>query len=329
MLPAPISAKLLKPATNINNMAILTRCFISNSCIVYKFPENKKMNETMQNQANIKVVWQALSRVLQEAGMDTPVADARLLMQKALGITREDMLMHSDRPVVLAEQAEIEILMQRRLKHEPVSRILGKRAFWKSEFKITQDTLDPRPDSETLIVLAAHHVQDAKRILDLGTGTGCLLLSLLQEWPQASGVGVDVNPGAVLVARENAEALNLSTRASFVAASWEDYKTGEEFDVIISNPPYIGESERGDLAPEVALYDPAEALFAGEDGLSAYRSLVKTVPGLLKKGGWFFVEIGYNQANSVKSILAEGGFDVIEIRRDLAGNDRVIVTKKP
>lgn len=283
----------------------------------------------MENQANIKTVWQALSRVLQEAEIDTPVADARFLMQKALGITREEMLMHSDRIVDAAGLAEIEKLMQRRLKREPVSRILGKRAFWKSEFKITPDTLDPRPDSETLIILATHHVQQPKRILDLGTGTGCLLLSLLQEWPEASGVGVDINQGAAKVAAENAEAMGLSARTSFVAKGWEDYQPGEEFDVVISNPPYIGEDERGDLAPEVALYDPAESLFAGADGLAAYRSLVKTVPKLLKKGGWLFLEIGYRQANSVKSLLAESGFDVLEVRQDLAGNDRVVVAKKP
>lgn len=283
----------------------------------------------MQNQASIKTVWQALSRVLLEAQIDTPVADARLLLQHALGITREGILMHGDRAVSTEQQVEIEKLMQRRLKREPVSRILGHRAFWKSEFKITPDTLDPRPDSETLIILATHHVPAPARVLDLGTGTGCLLLSLLQEWPQATGVGVDINPGAASVAKENAEALSLSARASFVAASWEDYHPGEEFDVIVSNPPYIGENERGDLAPEVALYDPAESLFAGVEGLDAYRSLVKTVPGLLRKGGWLFLEIGYKQANSVKSILAEGGFDVIEIRRDLAGNDRVVIAKKP
>ncbi len=235
----------------------------------------------MDNQANIKTVWQALSRVLQEAEIDTPVADARFLMQKALGITREDMLMHSDRIVDAAGQAEIEKLMQRRLKREPVSRILGKRAFWKSEFKITPDTLDPRPDSETLIVLATHHVQQPKRVLDLGTGSGCLLLSLLQEWPEASGVGVDINKGAVVVAAENAEALGLSTRASFVAQSWEDYQSGEEFDVVVSNPPYIGEDERGDLAPEVALYDPAESLFAGAEGLAAYKCLDEIIDPLI------------------------------------------------
>lgn len=276
----------------------------------------------------VKTMWQALSRVLQDGGIDTPVADARLLMQSALKMTREEILMNGDRVVAANDQTALEGLMERRLKHEPVSRILGHRAFWKADFKVTPDTLDPRPDSEAIIVYAMARVKNPKRILDLGTGTGCLLLSLLMEYPDATGIGIDINAGAASVARENAAALGLSDRATFIHTGWDDFKTDEEFDLIVSNPPYIALSEKPDLAPDVALYDPPEALFAGMDGLMAYRSLSRLVPKWLTSEGLALFEIGYTQKDAVTEILAGAGFDVLEVRPDLAGHDRVVIAKK-
>jgi release factor glutamine methyltransferase len=282
---------------------------------------------TPEENVTVKVVWRALVKVFQETGLSEPVADARLLMQWVTGMPHEELLMKGDKFVTSDEQARLQQAIDRRMKAEPVSRIIGRRAFWKHDFKITPDTLDPRPDSETLIMASLHHAGESRTILDLGTGTGCLLLSLLGEWPAATGIGLDINVETVKVAGENARALGMSARATFIAMDWEKFNGGP-FDLIISNPPYIAETERGDLMPEVVLYDPPLALFGGPDGLDAYRSIARLAPNWLTLGGKLVLEIGHAQGNSVKSILVEAGWDVIEIRPDLAGLDRCVVAKR-
>jgi release factor glutamine methyltransferase len=281
----------------------------------------------LRDNPTLKTLWQATVRVLKEAALDTPVADARLLVQHAFDISHEQLLMHGDRVATGDEQARLQAVIDRRLKREPVSRIVGTRAFWKGEFIVTPDTLDPRQDSETVIEAVLTHARDPQRILDCGTGTGCLIVSLLGEYPQATGVAIDISAAAVDVARRNASAV--ADRIEFFTGDWVDYRAGAPFDVVVSNPPYIGLSEKKDLAPEVVDYDPHLALFAGDDGLSAYRSLVSVLPAFLADGGLVVLEIGHRQAGAVKDILAQGGFDVLETRRDLGGNDRVIVAKKP
>ena len=272
-----------------------------------------------------------LKAALQAAGMDTPDLDARLLVQGLLEITHEELLLNKEKILAPTEEAVLRKGLSRRLQHEPVSRIVGVRGFWKSDFKITSQTLDPRPDSETLIEAALHWVPEAKnekvRVLDLGTGSGCLLLSLLQEWPQAVGIGIDLNAGAIRAAVANERLLGLQKRVAFQAIDWADYKPKGRCDVLISNPPYIAESERGDLSPEVLDYDPHEALFAGADGLDAYRTLAKLAPQWLRPGGMAFSEIGYKQAEAVKELLEAHGQTVLETRQDLAGHDRVIVAR--
>ncbi len=263
------------------------------------------------------------------AGLDTPALDARLLAQGMLGITQEDLLLHPDRILSEAENKKLEDAAQRRLRHEPVSRILGQRSFWKSEFKISPDTLDPRPDSETLIEAVLNHVdKNAQlRILDLGTGTGCLLLSLLQELPQAKGTGIDISPGAIEIARQNAENLHLSNRSLFIISNWSKMGNNPLFDIVISNPPYIANAEIPKLAPEVSQYDPYQALAGGADGLDCYRAIVGLLPHLLTKNGKVFFEIGYDQANSVKRILADGKFSVLQTLSDIAGHDRCVIAQ--
>ncbi len=269
--------------------------------------------------------------VLEQAGMDTPELDARLLVQGLLEISHEELVLNSSKALEKTEEAALRKALARRLKHEPVSRIVGMRGFWKSDFKITKHTLDPRPDSETLIEAALHWAPEGRtqklRVLDLGTGSGCLLLSLLQEWPQSVGIGIDINPGAIRTAVANERLLGLQKRVAFQAMSWEDYKPKGRCDVLISNPPYIAETERESLSPEVIHYDPPEALFAGQDGLDAYRSLAKLAPRWLRAGGLALYEIGYTQAAAVKELLAAHGQTVLETRQDLAGRDRVIVAR--
>ena len=271
-----------------------------------------------------------MQELFREVGIETPELDARLLVQGILGIKHEDIILNNSELITFSEGNRLTDAARRRALREPVSRILGERPFWKFNFKISKETLDPRADSETVIesVLKNCDQKAYLTFLDLGTGTGCLLLSLLQEFPQATGVGVDISVGAVETARQNAEALGLSNRASFVVSDWADMALGKAFDVVISNPPYIPNEDIEALAPEVKQYDPRRALAGGRDGLDCYRSITKLLPQLLTKQGKVFFEIGYDQALSVKGILADAGFVVLQTVPDLAGHDRCVVAER-
>jgi release factor glutamine methyltransferase len=273
----------------------------------------------------IQEILAALREKFRQAGIESWETDARMLVQHALGVSREELLLNNNRILSISESETLNRYAERRLKHEPVSRILGVRSFWKSDFKITRETLDPRADSETLMEAALKHANNPVHVLDLGTGSGCLLLSLLQEWPQILGTGVDISVGAVGVAEENAKNLGLSHRATFVAGDWSDIGFSHKFDVVISNPPYITKDEMAALAPEVSLYDPHGALAGGDDGLECYRSIIKLLPDILNQNGYLFFEVGYRQAAAVKELLEKAGLDVLEILPDLAGNERCVV----
>jgi len=213
-------------------------------------------------------------------------------------------------------------LVARRAAREPLSRILGQREFWSLVFRVTADTLDPRPESETLVelVLDAIGAEGRSRplsILDLGTGSGCLLLALLHELPMATGVGTDLSPAAVQVARENAVVLGLADRASFVASDWAK-PINRKFDVILSNPPYIRSCGIDRLEPEVAICDPHRALDGGPDGLRCYRELAAILPILLAPGGVVVLEVGAEMDISVCRIMSEHNLKFIEHRKDLS-----------
>ncbi len=265
---------------------------------------------------------------LEAAGIENPELDVRLLAEFALGWDQIKLFMNYGQILSEAEVNSLNAVIARRMAREPVSRIIGHRSFWKSEFKISPQTLDPRPDSETLIEAAVKIVTPPPAaILDLGTGSGCLLLSLLQEFPQAFGTGVDLSAEAVVTAADNAAALTLDNRARFIASSWEDLETPKPFDLVISNPPYISAEELESLEPEVAQYDPMLALAGGADGLDCYRSIIGRLPAFLVEGGWVLLEIGHLQANSVKSLLAEAGGTMLQVFTDLGGNDRIVAAK--
>lgn len=269
--------------------------------------------------------------VLKEAGVETPELDARLLVQGLFEISHEELLLKYNDKVSKLEEASLRKALARRLDHEPVSRIMGMRSFWNDDFKVTPDTLDPRPDSEALIEAVLHWVPEGKkkkqRIFDLGTGTGCLLLSLLGEWPTSVGIGVDISQGALRCAAANSRRLKLQKRSGFVHSDWSAFRPNTLADIVISNPPYIAERDRLILSPEVLNYDPPEALFAGQDGLDAYRTLADNMAYFLKPAGLAFYEIGHNQAKEVKDILCAHGQTVLETRQDLAGRDRVVVAR--
>jgi release factor glutamine methyltransferase len=252
----------------------------------------------------------------------TATLDARLLVAAALGADGGQLALLDERPVTPAEAAAAWRLTERRLAGEPVSRILGRRAFWSFDLLLGPDTLDPRPDTETVVEAALEPIRSvaAPAILDLGTGSGAILLALLGELPEATGIGVDLS--AVAVARENARRLGLAARARFVVGNWGESIAGR-FDAIVANPPYIRSADIPGLAPEVRSHDPLLALDGGADGLAAYRSIVADLGRLLKPGGFAVFEVGQGQAAEVAALAALAGF-IAETRDDLAGLGRAV-----
>jgi release factor glutamine methyltransferase len=263
------------------------------------------------------------------AGLDTPELDARLLAEAALSLDQTGLITKAQQEITAAQKNTLDDMMQRRLRYEPVSRILGTRAFWKSDFKISPATLDPRADSETLVEAVIKHADkdQALNIIDLGTGTGCLLLSVLQELPQATGTGIDISADAIAIAKENAGALGLAARTNFMSINWDELAPQTPFDMIISNPPYIALTEKENLAPDVRDYDPETALYGGIDGLDCYRDIMRLVPRLLKPHGLIFFEIGATQADAVKGIASQNNIIMLHTYLDLAGHDRCLVAR--
>ena len=269
----------------------------------------------------IEAVLGSATRGLAGAGIDGARAEARLLLAHVLDVPREALLRDSRQPVERAMAHRFEALIERRMRREPIAYLTGTREFWSLGFEVTPATLIPRPESETLVEAALARIgprQGPYRLLDLGTGTGCLLLALLSELPGARGLGVDLSEAALVVARRNASRLGLSDRADFVPGSWGEGLEGR-FDLIVSNPPYVAESEASTLPPDVASYEPKGALFGGPDGLSAYRALAPDLVRLLALGGFAVVELGAGAAEAVAAILADAGLVEVERRRDLAG----------
>jgi release factor glutamine methyltransferase len=282
----------------------------------------------------VREAFAAVARRLREAGIETPELDARLLLCHAAGLTHEAFIARAGDRLTPEAQALLEAVVARRLAGEPVSRITGMREFYGREFLLGPDTLDPRPDTETLIeAVLALAAQNGWRnrpidILDLGTGTGCILVTLLAELPQARGLATDIDPNALAVAAENARRHGVAARACFLAADWLDGIEGE-FDLIVSNPPYLAASEMASLPAEVAR-DPRLALDGGADGLDAYRRIAASASDRLRDGGSLVLEIGASQAGAVARILSEAGFALFEpaLLRDLAGRPRCLVGRR-
>lgn len=278
--------------------------------------------------ASLFEIIRSATKLLNDAGIDDAARDARLLIGHALKLDRAQLLIMRDEEVNAAKSTEINDLIIRRAKSEPVGRILGEREFWGLPFGLNEGTLEPRPDSEILIETALERSSDnqPKRLLDLGTGTGCLLLSLLHEWKEATGLGIDQSEKAVEQATLNAADLELNERASFQIGNWLEGIT-EKFDLIISNPPYITTEDMKTLQPEVALFDPEKALEGGIDGLNPYRHISSLLPNYLNKNGMIVFEVGKGQAGTVASLIQEQGLTDIQITKDLGGVERCISGK--
>jgi release factor glutamine methyltransferase len=266
---------------------------------------------------------------LSAAGFAEPRRQARRLLSAALDLSPAELLARSEQRLPACEVARSRAMLARMAAGEPLSRILGQREFWGLEFALSAATLDPRPESETVIAAVRQRLEgngEGRRFLDLGTGSGCLLLALLAEFPQALGIGVDIAEDAVRTARRNAGALGLADRTLFFVGDWAQALAGR-FDAIVANPPYIATAALADLPREVALYDPRRALDGGADGIAAYRALAVLMPPLLAPGGVFACEIGFAQAPAVAAILAANGLMVTASLCDLAGIERCLVAE--
>lgn len=268
---------------------------------------------------------------LRGAGTETPGLDARLLLCAACGISHEQFIVHGDALMSADEEAQFTQFIARRLNREPVARIFGEKEFWGLSFKLGADTLVPRPDSECLIDAVLDRLADFHaplRVLDLGTGTGCLLLALLSELPNASGVGIDVAPGAIEVATENACRFGVEARTQFQLGNWAEGLEGP-FDIVLSNPPYIPSAEMKTLSRDVREHDPSRALDGGVDGLDAYREIINQLPPLMAGGAIAAFETAPHVYDPLTELLKQSaGFEGFAPIHDLAGRKRGLTFQK-
>jgi release factor glutamine methyltransferase len=280
---------------------------------------------------SVEAAQRQLARKFRERGLDAPGLDARIILGHALGLDRTTLTAHSDRVLTPEEAAGIVELSARRLEREPIARILGRKEFWGLPFKVNADTLVPRPETETVVEATLASLDGSRKarglsIVDLGTGSGALLLALLSEIEGAFGVGTDISFAALLCARENAAALGLSARASFVVCNYGAGLSGPA-DILVSNPPYIACGDIAGLEPEVRDFDPRGALDGGPDGLDGYRAIASDVRRLLAPGGVLALELGQGQLGTVTSIFAPVGLEPVTTRYDLSGIARALVMR--
>ena len=274
--------------------------------------------------------WTQARARLTAAQIDSPAIDARLMLEAAAGASRADILTDPYRELTAEQEATLESYLERRARREPVSRILGRKGFWTIMLDVDASVLSPRPDTETVVqeALALFPVPTAFSVLDLGVGSGAILLSILAGRPAAKGLGVDVSEEALAVARENAANLGLAERTALLRGDWAFGLPDAGFDLVVSNPPYIPTADIAGLAPEVRDHDPALALDGGADGLDAYRTLAPEVLRVLKPGGTFLVEIGHDQSAAVEALFRDAGADGVRTVKDLALKDRVVMGAK-
>lgn len=278
---------------------------------------------------NLVTLWKNAKSELEAAGVDSPTIDARILLLDALKISRTDLLNDPYREVAKADEDKLNTFLARRKTREPVAHIIGKKAFWKLEFASDARALVPRPETEVIIdYVVKTNGEDEKRVLDIGTGTGAIILSLLAERHQWTGVATDISKDALELAQINANMHSLENRVEFLNTNWVDGVKGE-FDIVVSNPPYIPSHVIPTLDTDVKDYDPHLALDGGHDGLEPYRIIFAALPNLLKQGGVFAFEFGIGQAKEILEIAQNSGyFTELAIIKDLSDIERVIIGKK-
>lgn len=272
-------------------------------------------------------LWTDVRKRLEAAGIDTPVLDARLLLEAGAGVSRLEIVTDPRRAIDDAQVDAVNALTKRREAREPVSHILGRKHFWTLDLAVNANVLTPRPETEFVVEAGLQETLPADaphRILDLGAGSGAIILALLKDRPNATGVAVDISEKALEMVRANAEQLGVADRLEIRQSNWAE-SLDERFDLVVSNPPYIQTGDIDGLAPEVARFEPRLALDGGADGFVAYRIITAALPRLLKPGGAFALEVGLGQAEGVKAMAEKAGLSTTEPRRDLAGIPRVVV----
>lgn len=263
-----------------------------------------------------------VAAMLADAGVASARLDARLLVAHASRVAPDQVFTRPDRVLTADAAWRLVTLARRRRAREPLAYILGRKEFWSLPFEVSPATLIPRPDSETVVETVLARARAPGNILDLGTGSGCLLLALLHELPNSRGVGLDISPQAARIARANAQALGLGDRAFFLVGDWAD-ALARGFDVVVANPPYITSATLADLEPEIRAYEPPAALDGGADGLACYRRLIPSALRLLRPGGLLALEVGDGQADSVAQMLP----GQVSIADDFAGIARCVSTR--
>ena len=274
--------------------------------------------------------WTAARDRLRSAGVDSPVIDARLLIEAAAGVSRTDLITDPYRELDPQALSTLEAYVERRSRREPVSHILGRKGFWKIMVQVNAHVLTPRPETEVIVdhALRAFAEPEPFTVLDLGVGSGAILLAILAERPAARGLGVDVSEEALAVARENAANLGLASRTALLRGDWTSGLDGDGFDLVVSNPPYIRTGDLEALAPEVRDHEPRLALDGGEDGLRDYRLLAGEILRVLKPGGLFLVETGADQGGAVAQLFTTAGGQGVGVLKDLSDRDRVVTGRK-
>jgi len=274
--------------------------------------------------------WTAAKDRLKAAGIDQPSIDARLMLEVAADVSRTEIVTDPYRELSAEQEATLEDYLSRRARREPVSHIIGRKGFWKILLQVNKNVLTPRPETEVIVdeVLKAFPEQMPFSMLDLGVGSGTILLAVLAERPAAKGLGVDASDDALAVAKDNAANLDLNTRAAFLHGDWTAGLGDATFDLVVSNPPYIPTAVIETLEPEVRDHEPRLALDGGTDGLDAYRLLAPEILRVLKPGGMFAVEIGYDQSKDVEALFNAAGAQQVRTVKDLSTHDRVVTGVK-
>lgn len=274
--------------------------------------------------------WTAGRVRLKAAGIDQPAIDARLMLEAAAGATRTDIVTDPYRAITPEQQAVFDDYLARRERRQPISHILGRKGFWKIMLNVTPDVLTPRPDTETVVEAALRDwpEHEARQVLDLGVGSGAILLAILADRPAGQGLGIDISEDALAVARENAANLDMNNRVALLRGDWSAGLEADSFDLVVSNPPYIPTGDIDGLEPEVRDHEPRLALDGGPDGLDAYRLLAPEILRVLRPGRRFLVEIGHDQSAAVEPLFREAGAIEVETLKDLSDRHRVVWGRK-
>ena len=273
----------------------------------------------------LKEIQRKLCNNFSTIGIETPELDARIILKEVLSLDDKDLILKESLDIPEEIIEKIITIESRRLNGEPISKIFKKRDFYNSTFLISNDVLDPRPETELIVEIANNYINknEVKNILDLGTGSGCILLSILKENRMINGLGIDLSKEAISIAKQNSKKLNLETQSNFLVSNWMS-SVNYKYDLVVSNPPYIASEDIKKLSKSVKIYDPILSLDGGDDGLNSYRLIASDLKRIISMNALIIIEIGYNQSLQVIDIFKKNDFKLIKKYNDINGLDRVL-----